>query len=124
MRSISLSNGSTLPSFPRVARTAIRLVMRRFASSPLQLIASPDYVARRDSPRSISELNQHVFLSHSGKRLNQGQLFLEQAGPMRFEAETQIVANSLEMIHRLSIEGHGIAALPEYLVGSGCQEVR
>jgi LysR family transcriptional activator of dmlA len=94
------------------------LVMRRFASSPLQLVASPDYVAKRGHPKSMSELNQHVFLSHSGKRLNQGQQFLEQVGRICFEAETQIVANSLEMIHRLSVDGHGIAALPEYLVGT------
>jgi DNA-binding transcriptional LysR family regulator len=93
------------------------VVLRRFASSPLQLVTSPEYLQRRGVPGSVAALNDHAFLLHSGKHFAQCQRMLERAGDCRFHPQSQIVSNSLAMLHRLSVDGHGIAALPAYLAG-------
>jgi LysR family transcriptional activator of dmlA len=92
------------------------LVMRHFVSSPLQLVAAPGYISRRDLPRVAIDLERHVLLSHPADELGTGLQFIEQLTDVVLRPETQIIANNLEMIYRLALDGHGIAALPEYLV--------
>jgi LysR family transcriptional activator of dmlA len=92
------------------------LVMRRFTTSPLCLVAAPDYLARCGTPLTLSELEHHVFLAHSGDGLTAPQRFLEPIKDALRRVEKQIVANNLEMIYRFTLEGFGVAALPDYLV--------
>jgi LysR family transcriptional regulator, transcriptional activator for dmlA len=92
------------------------LIMRHFVSSPLLLVAAPAYVARHGLPRAPTDLERHVLLSHVEDELGVGLDFLEQIADVILRPETQIVANNVEMIYRLALDGHGIAALPEYLV--------
>lgn len=92
------------------------IIMRRFTASPLRLVASPAYLARHGMPATFAELEQHVFLAHSGDGLSAGQRLLEPLKDTLRRIETQIAANNLEMICRFALEGFGIAALPDYLV--------
>jgi len=92
------------------------LVMRRFTTSPLRLVAAPDYLTRRGLPASLADLEHHVFLAHSGDGVSTPQRLLEPIKDALRCVEKQIVVNNLEMIYRFTLEGLGIAVLPDYLV--------
>jgi len=92
------------------------LIMRRFATSTLRLVATREYLERRGSPLQLADLREHVFLAHSVEGLGAPQRLLEPIKETLQKIDKQIVANNLEMIYRFAMTGLGIAALPDYLV--------
>jgi len=100
---------------PEVEASGNSLVTRRFASSPMQLVASPMYLQRHGVPATVAALNDHVVLQHSGKQFSECLRRLERLGDGRCHPDSLIMSNSLAMLHKMSVDSHGIAVLPAYL---------
>jgi DNA-binding transcriptional LysR family regulator len=94
------------------------LVMRRFTSSALFLVASPEYIARKGMPRSPADFDRHVFLTHASNELNVSRRTIEEMGDTVLREDQCLVANNVEMLRRFAVGGLGIAVLPCYLVAA------
>jgi DNA-binding transcriptional LysR family regulator len=92
------------------------LVQRRLATIPRRLVASPIYLARMGTPKSLEELARHeaVLLD---PRANQWVFTVEgrdQAVAMR----GRVAVRNLLGIREATLRGMGLALLPEFLVGA------
>lgn len=84
------------------------------ASSPLQVLASPDYLQAYGTPHTPEQLSAHTLIGD-------GQSAAEQHWPLRHLGGNSlpivpaIAASSVETRRQLALRGQGIACLAEYL---------
>jgi DNA-binding transcriptional LysR family regulator len=87
------------------------LIARKLAVTPLQLFAAPDYLARRGTPRRVSDLAGHdAVILGPGPRLR-----LRLQGPrgvQSVEMNGPIVVNELSFAVEAAIAGMGITLAP------------
>lgn len=89
------------------------LIARRLGDSPRVLVASPDYLAGREPPRDIEDLERHDCVLATGQthwQLRAGDRLVSQRIAGRF------TANTVEGIHEACVGGLGIALLSEWEV--------
>ncbi len=102
------------------------LVARRLGAAGMGLFASPAYLKRRGTPKTVAELAAHEFIgfrSSGGTTAGAGVLTLESdAGGAGSETRKErvavrgsIEADDLLFIHRLVVMGAGIGLLPPFL---------
>jgi DNA-binding transcriptional LysR family regulator len=98
--------------------TDSRLVARKLGSFRSVLVASPDYLLRRGTPQVPADLLGHACLHyrfpHTGK-LEPWELRLV-AGEPELQLPTAMICNNIEARLRFSLQGLGIAYLPEFTV--------
>lgn len=87
-----------------------RVRVRRISELPFVLAASADYLDRRGTPHTISDLNDHDLLSHTSDpawRLGEG------ADLVHFKVQDPIVAtNAYLTLEQLIESGRGIGIIP------------
>lgn len=84
---------------------------RLLGRSPLYIVASPDYVARRGVPQQAQELTTHDLIGFTGaKVLNDWPL---KGGG---QIEPTIFASNGETVRKLALAGNGIACLSGFMV--------
>lgn len=83
---------------------------RPLGKSPLYVVASPDYLARRGVPLHITDLQQHDLLGFTSKNLN-----LWPLKGFSLEAPSLIASNG-ETVRQLVLSGNGIACLSGFMV--------
>ncbi len=92
------------------------LIATRLGEIQIMLCASPDYIARRGTPSTLSDLERFDIISvpavHSGLDLGQSSL----PDKARINLRPRIIVNDLFAIRELAREGRGIAPLPDYLL--------
>lgn len=89
------------------------LVARRVAQSELKLYASPDYLARRGTPRRLADVAEHECVRY---RSSKGFLPWRLTGPRGSETvrvQGSVVADDFGFLHRMVVAGAGIGMLPE-----------
>ncbi|WP_321912011.1 LysR family transcriptional regulator [Burkholderia cepacia] len=99
-------------------------VRRVIATSRRQLVAAPTYLASRGMPADLNELAQHDCLLVSRKSGPQVWQFNNLEGAAQINVNGRFLASSMNLIRRASIEGLGIALLPEVLVEPDISEGR
>lgn len=95
-----------------------RLTTRSLGSFSMLIVGSPDYFARRGTPKLASDLAQHACIQfrypNTGKLqlwpLDQGRLAAD------FQLSTPIVCNNLETRIFFALQGLGIAYLPDFAI--------
>ncbi|MDE1147776.1 MAG: LysR family transcriptional regulator [Azospirillaceae bacterium] len=96
--------------------TDSRLRARRLGSTRLLLVGAPDYFARTGLPRTPADLVNHACLHYrfpsTGKRQRWPQLG-EGVGP---ELPVTLVANSIDTLVHVAVQGLGIACVPDFAV--------
>lgn len=93
------------------------LTSRRFATVPVYLYASPDYLARFGRPEHPSELANHACLPLPHMR---GRARLERDGErVEVSMPGRVQVNNLVMLRRLCGDGLGIAALNPLTAAEG-----
>jgi DNA-binding transcriptional LysR family regulator len=102
------------------------LVARRIAPARRVLVASPDYLKRRGTPRTPDDLARHrclpyvagVAARHEEWRLTGpgGEHVVRASGPL--------ASNNGDMLHCAATDGLGIALLPTFIVGADLQAGR
>lgn len=90
------------------------LIAKRYELGYFSLWASPEYLARRGSPRRPEDLTAHPFLRFApfkdgGVRLSNG------AENFRVAVRGRVQSDDFETLRGLAVLGDGIAFLPSYL---------
>ncbi len=88
------------------------LVARSVGSDPLHLYASPQYLARRGTPRAPSELSEHAWVAYRGL---DGFVLRGPTGSARVAARSRVHADDMMFLAGLARAGAGIALLPSFL---------
>ena len=84
------------------------LICRRIGQVPRHLVAAPDYLARHGEPQQLSELGRHACLVHSALPTWP----LQEGG---WRPRGACISNSLLALRELSLNGGGIALLPDHV---------
>ena len=97
------------------------LIARRIAPLRLAVLASPDYLARRGSPKVPRDLADHdciVYTVPGGDvwRFREGARFTSVRVAGRFRSD------SPDAMRAAALDGHGIAGLPTYLLGNAISD--
>lgn len=100
------------------------LMVRRLGDNGRTIVASPDYLAERGTPRAPADLAQHNCLNFNFRRA-------EPVWPFRAETETEVMtvhgtieANSGETLLQLALDGVGIARVGNFAIGRAIAERR
>jgi DNA-binding transcriptional LysR family regulator len=95
------------------------LIQRKLFTVHHHLYASPDYVRRRGSPKSIAELDGHsILVFGQAPTYLEPVNWLESAGRQNGEPRPATLrVNSAYGLRRAVEAGVGIASLPDYIVG-------
>jgi DNA-binding transcriptional LysR family regulator len=93
------------------------LVARRLGVIPRVLCVAPSYIARRGSPRTIAELGNHDAIEMPGieGRPRRWVLSRQRGETRSIELSPRITVNDALTIHRLVVNGAGIAGISAYL---------
>jgi DNA-binding transcriptional LysR family regulator len=94
-----------------------RLVVWRLASSRRVLVASPAYLARRGTPKTIDELEQHHGIFYSNRGIADWH-FMSDRGATIARAGARFSVNNGDMLRDAAIAGLGIALLPMFIAGA------
>ncbi|MGT2491595.1 LysR family transcriptional regulator [Cupriavidus basilensis] len=108
--------------FDAVVRTGdptdSRLSARRLGSFRSMLVASPDYLARRGTPKVPADLLEHTCLHY--RFPNSGKLetwtLRRAAGEPELALPTSMICNNIETRVCFALQGLGIAYLPEFSI--------
>ena len=97
------------------------LVARRFGTQQLVLVASPEYLARRGTPRRVDQLAGHdamVFRMPSTGRDRPWQ-FRQRGQPVELHPASRVRINDGEGLVEAARMGLGIAQVPDYFTADG-----
>lgn len=108
--------------FDAVVRTGepadSRLSARRLGSFRMQLVASPDYLARHGTPHTPGDLLQHSCLHY--RFPNSGKLetwaLSQTPGAPELQPPTSMICNNIETRVCFALQGLGIAYLPDFSI--------
>lgn len=96
------------------------LVTRNLGTARLSLCASPEYVEKYGAPKRLEDLHQHTCLAHPGAPW----VFIQSGQEVQIEPKCRMVANDMEMIKNMAVEGMGIAAAPQILIADDVNQGR
>jgi LysR family transcriptional regulator for bpeEF and oprC len=103
-----------------------RLVARAFDEQQLVICASPGYLKRKGTPRSVAELAEHDCLGNRNRTTGR-----ERAWPVRvrstvqdFVPRSRFVFDDGEALVQGAIEGLGLVQLPSYFFGEALHDGR
>lgn len=94
-----------------------RLVAWPIAPSRRVLVASPAYLARHGTPKSLGDLERHRGLFYTNRGVADWR-FPTSGGAVLVRAEPALQANNGDMIRDAVAAGLGIALLPTFIVGA------
>ncbi|AMO70919.1 LysR family transcriptional regulator [Sphingorhabdus sp. M41] len=87
---------------------------RLLGVSQLRLLASPEYLARKNMPQKVEDLDQHDLLGFTQPESLNGWPLKSTTGS-RWKARPRIRASSGETIRQLALQGQGIACLADFM---------
>lgn len=100
-----------------------RLIVKRLRQSDRFVVASPEYLLRKGHPREPSNLLEHECLRFSYKPSNRQKWVFRYPGKTEsVDVSGQLLANNLDMLVGAALGGHGVALLPQWLVGTSVRE--
>ncbi|MFP3562807.1 LysR family transcriptional regulator [Paraburkholderia sp. SIMBA_030] len=97
------------------------LIVRKLANNSRYIVASHDYLERSGTPLTPQALESHECLRVAyggGYRARQVWTFCRDGVEQRVEVRGHLSSNSLDILLEAVMAGHGIALLPEWLVGA------
>jgi DNA-binding transcriptional LysR family regulator len=97
------------------------LIARRLAWVPLQVCASPAYLARHGRPSVPQDLVRHDCLRYSLLRAEQEWRFYGPKGRLPLEVGGSFEANNGTMLREAAIAGMGLAILPRFMIADALE---
>ncbi|MBA4091317.1 MAG: LysR family transcriptional regulator [Sphingobium sp.] len=101
-----------------------RLRAKKLGHSRMVLVASPDYLARRGTPRTPDDLAGHDCLRFSFRRSVDSWPFRVRGRQVQRPVQGRFFGNSGEVVRRMAIAGGGIARHGRFHVASDLREGR
>jgi DNA-binding transcriptional LysR family regulator len=100
-----------------------RLTAWRLAPSRRVLVASPDYLARYDTPNSLTDLDDHRGIIYTNRGVADWR-FSGPDGVTIVRGRAALRVNNGDMMRDAALAGIGIALLPMFIVGADVVEGR
>ncbi|MCP4808643.1 MAG: LysR family transcriptional regulator [Proteobacteria bacterium] len=94
------------------------LIARRLGSARVCLVGSPDYLARRGTPKVPSDLRGHECIRYSLSRTGGSWTLRDEAVPVK----GRLTLDNGELILDAAIRGIGLARLPTFICGAAIQK--
>lgn len=101
-----------------------RLRAKKLGHSRMVLVASPDYLARRGTPRTPDDLDAHDCLRFSFRRSVDSWPFLVEGRLVHKPVEGRFYGNSGEVVREMAVAGGGIARHGRFHVARDLREGR
>jgi DNA-binding transcriptional LysR family regulator len=93
------------------------VVAREICKLPLVACAAPSYLARHGEPRHPCELAAHRTLSYTYVTFSEPWNFIDEAGnACQAQIDAHVRATTADVLRALASAGHGIVAVPRYVV--------
>lgn len=93
------------------------LTARKLGTQSMGIGASPAYLARRGTPRSVDELSQHVAIQYASRGEKQAWPVRDADGSLReVRLETRLMLDDLEAMADAAAAGVGVTRLPCWLL--------
>lgn len=105
-------------------RPDAELVGRRIWEYTRRLVASPAYLARKGTPRTLSELTSHSCLTHTVSEPSEWYFEDSERKLVPLRVRSQLSADSWTMLLQLALSGAGIARLSDALVHNAITDGR
>lgn len=101
-----------------------KLVARKLGESRMALVAAPDYLRRKGTPRRLGDLAEHNLISFNFERIRDGWPFRESGRLVSFPARGNVQVGDGETARQLALAGVGITRLAQFHVGPDIQAGR
>lgn len=79
------------------------------------LCASPEYLDKMGTPKTVEDLANHEFLQYSLSKSNTIELIDEQGKRHQVEMNSKIKINNGDFMREMAVKGHGIIFLPTFI---------
>ncbi|WP_352259856.1 LysR family transcriptional regulator [Psychrobacter sp. TB55-MNA-CIBAN-0194] len=79
------------------------------------LCASPEYLDKMGTPKTVEDLADHEFLQYSLSKSNTIALTDEQGKKHQVDVNSKIKINNGDFLHDMAVKGHGITFLPTFI---------
>lgn len=96
------------------------LVTRNLGTARLSLCASPEYIEKHGSPKSLEDLENFDCIAKPGMSWT----FVRNGQEVEIEPNCRVRANDVEMIKNMTINGMGIGAVPQILLSDDVTQGR
>ncbi|WP_163864475.1 LysR family transcriptional regulator [Myxococcus eversor] len=93
-----------------------RLMARVLGTFRLTLVGSPDYLARKGTPRKPEDLKSHACLHHRFASNGKLERWPLRRGRKELELPTTAVVNTIEPLIFMAEQGLGITCLPDFAI--------
>jgi len=98
------------------------LIARKLCEDPRVVVASPEYMARRGSPASLDELQQHSCIGYlNAQATSIWQFFGEDGTVTGIPMRSRIAANNGEAMRDMAIASLGVSLLPMFVAHEALQ---
>jgi len=93
------------------------LIARKLSPIRTQLCASPDYLKKHGTPKSVNDLKHHQLLHYNLSSASTWKL-TDKLGEQHFiNVKAKIMANNGDFLKDMAIAGHGIIMMPTFISG-------
>lgn len=92
------------------------LIARRLGTTTRWVVGSPDYLARRGTPRTPAELREHDCLQFTYQTSGASWVFRQDGAEQAVRVSGRMTANTGEALVAAAVAGIGLAWLPDFLV--------
>ncbi len=92
------------------------LVARKLGQSTVVVVASPNYLQRRGTPRDAQDLAEHDCLVYTGNGIGELWRYDGPDGQRGVRVKPRMLSNDGELLCGAAICGHGLTFLPSFLV--------
>jgi DNA-binding transcriptional LysR family regulator len=99
------------------ARLHLGLVAKKLVATRRVLVASPSYLKKHGTPRSVHELKNHQCLSYLQFTSKPKWRFKSSGKLIQVAVNSRFHINNIEAIHQLVLDGMGIAIMPTFMAG-------
>jgi DNA-binding transcriptional LysR family regulator len=93
-----------------------QLMARKLGESRMVVVAAPDYLKRRGTPKSLSDLTQHNLISFNFERIREGWPFRESGRIVSYSASGNVQVGDGESARQLALAGVGVTRLAQFHV--------
>lgn len=93
------------------------LIARRIASTPMLIVASPEYLKRNRAPKSPADLASHQCLTYGHTTSMQRWHLKDEDEPMNVLIGACMSSNNGDVLRDAAVAGIGITLLPMFIVG-------
>jgi DNA-binding transcriptional LysR family regulator len=97
------------------------LIARRLCSINVVLCASPAYLARRGTPMTIEELEEHDRVLFTPSPRTQSWTMVHGDQIYEFGRPARFASNNVGAVHEAVASGAGIAVLTDFMIASDCE---